>query len=346
MDQATFRQLVTAGVWAPSAENRHHIRFADRGDHIALLPDAVLRAESEGRKPLHWLAIGAVVENMAVAAAALGLAIRVAWAPASEDGACAHVVLDPNGQPDTALARLNPALFERCTNRTPFFGGKPLSDEKRAALGSPGIAGCHLVWMRAPAQKKILRGIAWEAESQRFAEPILHHELFSDICFPGGWTRVADEGLSLGALGIELPARPFFALMRHWPVARALSRVGLHRAFAWRAAALPLQACPELCVVAMDGDSAEDYFKAGRLMERLWLQATLEGLAVQPFAASVLYTRDGYPGVGAAVCERMRVGWQGLLGAQQPAMVLRMGRAAMPALRAGRPPIDQFLVTS
>jgi hypothetical protein len=192
-----------------------------------------------------------------------------------------------------------------------------------------------------------LLALIWQAESERFLNPLLHAEIFRSIRFDLGWRESADDHLPPGALEIERPMRLGFKLLRHWPRMRLFSLVGGHRLLGLRAAWLPCWQAPHLGVVSVEEGSSlpASAAAAGMAFEAAWLQSTALGLAVQPMAASPLYAcaEPCNEGVRHRVRHDLQAGWQALLPRRVPMMVFRLGYADPPTVRTTRPALQQML---
>ena len=133
--------------------------------------------------------------------------------------------------------------------------------------------------------------------------------------------------------------------MRHWPVMRRLNLLGTHYLLGHRAAWLPCALAPHLGLVATSAGSDAQTFTAGRALERVWLQATQLGLALQPMPASILYSQGdgGSATITTRFSGRLRDAWKELLPNAVPQMLFRLGHAAKPSILSGRVAADHLL---
>lgn len=341
----TLAEVLQAGVLAPSADNHHRIRFELEGEAVSLCrrEGGLLPPPGGYRRVLELLSLGAVLENIDVAAARHGRAAVI------------HLFPDPT-RPDL-LCRLGwspregevEPLWEhiplRTTNRRPIFRGPALDPEARAGLQAALQPGCHLHWLDAAATRSRALRLVRLAETERFRNRVLHADLFAGIRFDVGWQLSSDEGLPPGALGVERTLRPAFQRMRYWPVTRLLNLLGTHWLLGLRAAWLPCRLAPHLGVIAVDALDDASVVAAGRSFENLWLRTTALGLALQPLPASALYALEGavHEAVPEPLSRRLRAGWQTLLPGQRPLMLFRLGYAAAMPVRTGRKPLDHYL---
>lgn len=342
-DQLAF--VLESGILAPSADNRHQLVFEVVQDGINILYTGGELPEAGGyRRVLVLLSLGAVSENITIAASRFGiwaectlfpdptrptLAVKIDWRP--------HGQNDPLWMP----------IPNRHTNRRVIFRGPPLSPRELAELESQTASspGCGLSWLDGPSLRPHALRLLRLAEAERFRNPLLHRELFSSIRFDEGWHASCEEGLPPGALGVEPPLRPAFSALAHWPLMRSLNRLGAFHALGWRAADLPCRLAPHLGVITTANTDDVSIFAAGRAFERVWLATTQWDMALQPLPASALYAMEGAwkEGIPDAVQQRLTQGWAGLLPGVRPMMIFRLGRAAPPHVRAGRKAVNAYL---
>jgi hypothetical protein len=345
--KSALLEIVGAGVLAPSADNEHVFRVEILETGVRLWPTAKFAAvttEDHLRRVLGMLSMGAVLENMRLRAVELGLAVQVEWFPASGDEPIAQLNVQKGGeQPADPLAMAIPA---RHSNRR-MYHGPHLTPHEMAKLNEAvaPVPGTQLIFLEGAARSQAL-GLVWEAESERFLRRDLHHEIFSSVRFDLSWTANAQWSLPPGALEIEPPMRPMFKLLRHWGLMRPLTWLGVHRLLGLRAGWLPAWQAPALGLIVSTLPVEEGAFAVGAALERLWLQASLLDLALQPLAASAVLMQPSTYAHGASDTLRatLAAGWQSIAPGTTPLMVVRIGRAEMPSLRSGRRPLEDYIL--
>ena len=338
-------EMVQAGVQAPSADNRHRIRFEISNDGLTLCADGDFTATTDPhRRILTLVSIGAVIENILLKARELGWACEIASVlDRSKPGSVAEIRC--KGAMDTPRDQLCEAIARRHTNRR-FYRGPRLDTQDVAGLESEanGVEGARIRWLDGSIRAKALR-LVLMAETERFRNRTLHAELFSAIRFDVGWHASCDEGLPPGALEVEPPMRALFKAMRHWRVMRMMNIAGAARMLGFRAAYLPCRLSPHLGIIGTTLDLEHGAIAAGRAFQRLWLSATLLDLAIQPLVASALFAlpvsiADGPP-------DRMRValrkGWEEIAPGMTPMIVFRLGRAGPPTVTSSRKKVDAYV---
>ena len=349
MNNLTASQIhavVRSAVLAPSADNRHHVAFEPTAGGMRIwADDQYANCAEPHRRQLTVFSFGAVLENALIQASAYALdsAVRAFPDPDRPKLVC-ELEWRPADAPVDPLLR---AIDQRHTNRK-FFKGPPLAELELALLADEvrRYESVRIHWCDDAERRSALLGQVRRAEAERFRQPRLHEELFSSIDWSAGWKATSVEGLPPGALEVEVPLRPGFRAMSSWPVMRVLSLLQMHRLLGIRAADLPCRLSPHLGVLSATDARTSTVIEAGRAFQRLWLQATLQGLALQPMAASIALAlqpvADGW--VSGEVQRALQMGWTRLIGADSPMMVFRLGRAPTPAVRASRRPVQSYLM--
>jgi nitroreductase len=343
-----LHRILDAGIRAPSAENKHDLRFQSVGESVRLLAtDQASWAAQPHRQFLALMSFGAVVENIRLRSAELGHDVTVEWLPeANRPDIVADFRWAPTAAPPDPLCR---AIELRHTNRR-FYRRATLPAETLARLSAAvdAVPGAGLLWLDDAHRRGLALTAIRVAETERFRRRALHAELFGAVRFEIGWQRSSDEWLPPAALQIEAPMRLPFAALRHWPLMRALDGFGAHHALGLRAGYLPCALAPHIGLILAKAQREDlGNLKAGRALQRVWLAAAAEGLALQPMAAATALSvqNSGTGWVSAAVKLRL----QQLLGSlcegqeAQPYMLFRLGRADAPTAVTGRLPLAQYL---
>jgi nitroreductase len=346
VDQDTRAGILRAGIAAPSADNSQPWRFAWTGDALDVRIDPDRSGHvSDTRYVLSDLATGACLENMLVHARSRGWGADLEIFPQQDDPLWVARIRwrrDGGDRPEPLAA----AIEQRHTDRRfPWRG--PISADTRARLDAQArrIPGARLWWPQTARERKAAQGLIREAEALRFKSPTLHAELFSSIRFSAGWHTACEEGLPPAALAVEPPLRPMFQAMRRPGVMATFNRLGAAAMLGWRSAWVPIRLSPGLCLVAVASTGRADVLSGGRALQRVWLQATLEGLSVQPYAAPGVLSLGFVPLEPALQQSRSRLASAlGDLAETGAGLVfLRLGYTrSPPAGRSGRRPLASF----
>ncbi len=340
-------EIARSGVQAPSADNQHVFRIEVGEASLRLWPTVEFRDCRENhRRVLGLMSLGAVVENMRLRAGDLGFAAGTRWSLNDRSGPIVQMDFQP--APTVSTEALAAAIPNRHTNRRMYRGPGP-ADSDVALLNKAvqSIEGAQLLWLTGSARRLAL-GLIWRAESERFLRQRLHQELFSSIRFDLSWNESADRALPPGALEVEPPMRPLFKALRHWGLMQPLTWLGAHRLLGLRAGWLPCWQAPALGLLTTTLPTEPGAIAAGTAFQRLWLQATLLDLALQPMAAAAVLPLQTSADQGASdgLRSSLATGWQSIAPGLTPLMLFRLGRASRPAVTSGRRPLDDYLTTA
>ncbi len=345
-----LHQILSAGVQAPSAENKHYFWLEVGAQAVTLhATDYDSWPRRPDRKMLTLMSFGAVVENITLRAQAMGFTTHASWRIDSSrvvelSWQSATPVLDP----------LDGAIFTRHTNRR-FYQRAPVPSGvlEQISAAANKVSGTRVHWLADGPQRSLALSLIRIAETERFRRSGLHHEMFSAIHFERGWEGTVLEGLPPAALQVEFAMRWPFAWLRSWGLMRTANLMGAHLALGLRSGYLPCAGAPHIGLLMSNAANVDTaHVQAGRALERVWLAAEHHGLAFQPMAASTVLVQQisGPDWVGAETQKRLSGGLQALgaeLGAREPSalpcMLFRLGRASAPTAMAGRQALEHFL---
>ncbi len=340
-----FEKIIAAATAAPSGDNSQPWSFIVRGNVIEFhyrpeLDHPVLNYEEGGT----LIALGAALENAALEARALGFKPSIAY---QEGGPCvAKMMLIAGGSLDAADVPLHAALEKRHSNRKAYKKA-PLAAEHRAAIIDPRhIAdGLALSLVEDPgAMAKVSRALT-TMEETALGNQRLHELFFADILWSDEDNAKGKTGLHIKTLELPPPARAMFRLIKHWPVAKFLGRIGFPTKVAETNAAQNASAAAFGVISAARPDRAA-YLDVGRTLERVWLVATARGLALQIVTGLTFLARaiEHDPSVAALFDdeERARVRHayatirEAAGGAGEPILAFRIGESDPPTLITAR----------
>lgn len=282
-EPAHIRQIVQAAVAAPSGDNSQPWRFVLRNPNVLEIhahPEKdhpILNVDDSGT----LIALGTAVENAILEAGALGYVAEVSFAAGEQGTWVATLQLTEGGHLSAEDQMLREAIPHRVSNRKPYAKRQLQAIDRevliKEATSIPGMS-CHLV-----EDPKVMAHVAADftvMERIALSHEVLHRHFFSSIFWSHERNLRGDPGLHGKTLELPPPAQAFFRVLRHWPVARALARIGFPGFVAKTNAAQNASASAFGCILS-DSLDPRSYMEAGRLLERLWLRAAASGMAFQ-----------------------------------------------------------------
>ncbi|MGW9031058.1 Acg family FMN-binding oxidoreductase [Streptomyces sp. NPDC055722] len=263
----TFIEDATA---APSQHNAQPWKFRFlRSSGILRLyadPERELPMTDPDGRNLH-LSCGAALLNLRVAAVAAGREPVTRLLPDESDPTLlAEVDLTGTARPDDSLAPLYPAIRRRHSSRFPFREDDIPDAVAGELRGAALLEGARLVFPNDWHVRLVL-DLVHDAEGRESQTPGVRDETVRWArTEPTSGTRARDgipaEAFGPAKWGAESPVRDF-----------AAGRTVPGRGWA------PFEKRPHIALLGTAQDRPVDWLRAGQALERVWLLATLDGLA-------------------------------------------------------------------
>lgn len=287
--------LLRWAVLAPSSHNSQPWLFHVREETVRVYADEHrwLKVCDPQRRELH-LSLGCALENLLIAAEYFGFGHEVRYAGNDDGGVAAvQVTLHPGGRVSRMRGlELFDAIRLRKTNHRPFDATvvpEQTLERLRRACEDPEV---DLLLATDAEFRHAAQELVVRAEAEQFADRAFREEL-------GYW-------IGQGAFGTP------------WLLARleqlAVTYLDLGRATGRRDGRI-VGRSPVFGVLWARRSDRRTWLKAGQLFERLYLVATMHGLALQPVSSIVQVpaTRDALaamlPGTGAIPLQPFRLGF-------------------------------------
>lgn len=275
------RLLVRCGCQAPSADNSQPWRFAWDGRRLTLRLDSERGESGLGADHLATLlAMGAVVENVAQAAAAMGIpgeALKL-FSPGSNGGS--FLAIEWNGPTNGSVDDSRLPLLRRHTNRGPFET-TPLDPALLDRIATMTESNTRTMVINSLDGKRHLAKLLRDASEVRFQTEELHRWLGASLRFTPAEVARGD-GLDVATLLLPPGASSLLRFSLDWRRMAMLNRFGAYKLFAALEAAMLSKSAALVAVVGSVRDPA-DALAAGRLLERAWIVLNDAGLAVHPY---------------------------------------------------------------
>jgi nitroreductase len=254
---------VRAATLAPSIHNTQPWQFHIRDGGVDVYADWRRRLDvidPNGRQLT--ISLGAAIMNLRLAVRQRGSesVVRVA---AGSDASPLVATVDLSGPagPDPVLDGLAGSMPRRHTNRQPFTPDPVPGTAARELVVAAELEGASLDVASDSARARIVR-LVHAAEAQ------LHDEGVFPAALPD-WTRSRHGHHGRGA----------------WHAAEAVPLRDFGMMTPQRRGPVDLdETYPTILVLSTEGDSRPDWVRAGQALERVWLTAIAQGLAIAPMS--------------------------------------------------------------
>lgn len=273
-----IQKIIEAGCRAPSGSNSQPWRFAVDNNQISVfaLPEKdhpILNFRHRGT----WLAHGALIENILIASRHFGYETDVELLPDKNNPKfIAKISFEKSNLPKEPLYS---AIWDRAINRKPYKN-TPLAAEQKENLlnGAKEISDNEIKIIEGPNQLKTLGWAVSVNEIVMLENKALHKLFFEEIV----WTKEEEEkkkaGMYLKTLELKPPQEFGLRIASFWPAMNFLNKAaGMAKVIAKQNAEIYSQ-CGLMGIITVK-DRDEDFINVGRLVERIWLNATAMGLS-------------------------------------------------------------------
>jgi molybdopterin/thiamine biosynthesis adenylyltransferase/nitroreductase len=340
--------ILDAARRAPSGGNIQPWRFEAEGQEIRvyLVPERSTIMDVEHRGS--YVAIGAALFNARVAAASIKSLGSVQLFP---EGRRSHLVatLQVGSSTDRDMASLEAGVRTRVANRQ--LGQPQPIDDTTMQLLSRGVQreGAHLRITTDREEINALAEVLAESDRIRFLSPKLHHEMVGELRWPG--PDSLEEGLDVRTLELSPPELAALDLLRRPDVMGHLADWRTGEALGARTR-MTIGSSSAVAVITVPRGDATSYINGGAAVERFWLTAERQGLAIQPVSPVFLYAVDeedfmqlgGERHIDAlfGLSRRFNELWN-LDDGERVALLLRVTHAPSPSFRSARLPLAHLL---
>jgi len=343
-----IERIVDAARRAPSGGNIQPWRFeADASEiRMYLVPERTTTMDVRHRGS--YVAIGAALFNARVEAASLRNLGELQLFP---EGSPSHHVatLLVGESTDYEIAPLEPRMRTRVANRQMGDTG-PIDDEVVKMLSRVvQREGAQLRIATARARIDTMAELLAESDRVRFLVPTLHREMVGELRFPG--KDSLNEGLDVRTLELSPPETAALELLRRPDVMDHLADWRAGQGLGARTRAV-VESSSALAVVTLPRSDPAWYVRGGEAVERMWLTAEVQGLAVQPVSPVFLYAIDDkdFLRLGGerhvdtlfGLSQQFNEFWD-LDDGEHVALLLRLSHAPPPSARSARLPLSEML---
>lgn len=290
MQKEVLESILDKARFAPSADNLQPWIFKVHENTVHLwLDDSRLNSYCDAAYLAPYISAGAALENIRVAASFYSYTIEVEYFPLSDE---------PRRVADICFRKTDcegsvhyEYLEKRHTNRN-FYRKNSCLDRivyQRLEKQLPENSGFRLLWKHRDENgyDRVARMIG-AADQLRFEIKRLHHELMDVVRFTKEETENTRDGLSLPSLEISGASAWVFRTIRSWKTLETLNRIGMSRSFNLYAQR-QIKSSASTGLLVARSNSPESFVRGGEIFQRIWHEATLNGLAIQPMEALPIF---------------------------------------------------------
>lgn len=305
---------------APSIHNTQPWLFRVRGRDAAgatieVRVDRSRRLEvldPDGREI--FVSVGAAVFNLRVALAAAGYGTTVHRTPENDLDIAARITVGAAEEPSGAALALNAAIARRHTNRRPFAARQIPFGTMEELRGAAAAERASLLDVGPNLRGGVL-GLTRTAEKRMRSDPAYLREL-------AAWTNPSSIGRPDGLPRHVMGPRDKNASL---PLRDLGIGLGLPTAL------VEFEPEPTFAVLYTPDDTTTDWVRAGEALQRIWLTATVRGLALTPMSqlTEIAELRALLTDSGTRYVAQM---------------VMRIGYPVSPALPSPRRPLTDLLI--
>lgn len=347
LSEPQFLRLVDAASRAPSGDNNQPWGFRRTHAGVDVLHHRERALPSDVHDLFSWLSVGAAIENLLLAGGREGLAADVDYCRrpfpqvnSAEQVAHVRFADDAPPYPDDLAAYID----HRCTNRKPYGPSPPDAAVLARIADAAGRLARPVEWRTDLVHKQQLARLVVAADRVRFESRTFHEEFHSVLRYAPAEAEAARDGLDIRTFEAPAAAAHIFRWLKPWNRMRLANRFGVSRAMAATSRKLIVHSgAIGLLTATGDGDAA--FLDAGRALQRVWLAATREQLALQPLGALPLFLhrlsvlgRDAFPDAQRRAVAALQRPFSQLFPADNgvPVLLFRIGRAPAPSARSLR----------
>lgn len=289
-----FTEIIEAAILAPSGGNSQPWKWVLKNNTLLLFYDFDAEPTFLGYgNTATILSLGASMENAVLQAKKMNLDSKVVVYPDKNiKQLVAMVNFFPESKTDEFQLKLANCIGFRHTNRNivqrPVIENQKLQELIKVANSEPGAV---LKIFSSEQELNDIAEIIGETEIVR----LLEKEGQSDFADEIGWTKLENEkrrdGVDIRTVdltnsevaGLKMAVNAeVIELIKKWKGGGAFKKLTKKT----------VDSSAAVGILSMEGNTLTDYFNGGRVLERIWLAANVNGLAFQPISASLfLYNR-------------------------------------------------------
>ena len=267
-----IRKILEAGVQAPSGSNSQPWKFIVKGNQISVMgiPEKdhlVLNYRNRGT----WVANGAVIENIFIAASNFGYKTDIKIFPdATNPNLVAIITLEKS---NPIKESLYDSISLRVTNRKPYKL-TPLGSKTKEQLFNEAkkFQGVEFKIIEDPKIIKEIGKAISINEIVMLENKKLHKLFFDEIIWSEEDSKKRGYGFYVKTMELKVHQQLVLHILKYWPIMNLFNKIGFAKYIAEDNLKM-YSSAPALGVIIVENND-KDFVMAGRLLERIWLKVT------------------------------------------------------------------------
>jgi molybdopterin/thiamine biosynthesis adenylyltransferase len=308
-DRETVTTLVQAAIQAPSGGNNQPWRWIYRAGTLYLVHEVDASvAYLDYRHRGAYISLAAALENLELEAHVRGLEAVTEIRPEEDSLLVATIRFrpEPNALNQTRCLTYHPWMFKRATNRR-ITTRSAVSPERFRALeiAASETPGARLILRHSEDDMARIARIVGKADRVLLTCRQSHEEFYNEIKWTPEAAEAARTGIDIRTIDLTNTELAGFQLARHFRVVENLLKWGGGGAFE-KLGKKSVERSAAVGLLTMPDYSRASFLSGGRAMQRVWIEAARQGLAIQPLSAAIFLFARLVKGHGEGLSDRMK----------------------------------------
>lgn len=291
-DRDELRWVLENAALAPSGGNFQPWQFAWDGARLRCLFDEERTHYFTNYHHCEThVSLGAAVANIEVAARTIGFQADVVPFPGG-DGANPVCELGFRPEPPEGdLVDLAPAIPYRMTSRRRGERAPLASGDQEALASLAAACGAKILWITDPGELAEAGAVLGKLNRIGYLNPESHAGIMKMLRWTEQEAEDTRDGIPINTMELSPVELTGLHLVTSYQVLKYMKNIGVGRWLESMPAAWATSASALCLLVLARAPSAGTFLEAGRILERLWLTATVRGLAFQLLGVSSYFDR-------------------------------------------------------
>lgn len=362
LEKVQVDALVKAAITAPSGGNSQPWKWVYENKNLYLFLDksrasSFLDYESAGA----YIGLGAATQNLILKAHNMGLEVSVEEFPEKENPLLVAVFrfyilasLAPRKIADHKYDYLTDAINIRLTNRMLSKRQKiDPSKIKKIQEAGESTENSSLSFLEDDDAMRAIGELIARIDRIMITHKEGHHGFVTEIRWNQKEAERTRDGVDIATIDLSPGEAAGFRMAKNWSVVSLLNNWGGGSVFE-KLSRKCVAGASAIGLIIMPGPQSRFYFEAGQSLERLWLQANKEGIALQPMTALTFMLHrllhgkgEGLTAANIRELTAIKNEFYRIFNVKEdshPSFLFRLLVAAEPKVKSLRRPVEEVLI--